>query len=272
MNKLLSDKRKVIFIDFGNFIHSAIFSQQALKLPATYVATSSILACLNRIELNHDDIFIVALDSPIDNWRKEIDSTYQSNRFLFSQKGNWKEKYIEFVELLENCQLSTPFHVIEIDKLEANDIIAYGVRFYENDDCIIISTDLNLEQLVSFQNVRIFSPRTKKYKIVKNPHKFLAKKINQSIDSNIVTPIYNIQEYKKVNTIVNLLSLPQDIETTIYQKLASLTDKEYDINTFRFGTLKDKFMEIFNNNHKKIVEVSQSFKHKKVKSKQERLI
>ena len=118
---------KVVFLDWGVFVHRAIFaSVHNPNIPATYTALNMMIACLKRIELTNEDLIILACDSPKGSWRRDIDSNYKANRREAREKSNidWKQHFSDFDEFIENLEIATPFRIIRIDRLEADDKVA----------------------------------------------------------------------------------------------------------------------------------------------------
>lgn len=255
---------KVILFDFGIFSHSSVFTSVKCGFFAPWLCTKSMLGCLQRIELHPDDIVIVAVDAP-NNWRKVIDPAYKSNRAAARAKTgiDWDKHFADFDRLLEQLNQSSIFNILRIDKLEADDIIAYACRFYKDKECIIISTDSDFEQLEQFPNVKIFSPKSKKYKIVKHPERVVAKKIHREKTDNLVTPILNQKDYDRRNTLVNLTVLPKEVEQLIESVLITVQPKiEYDLSQFPFKNLIENMGTVFENEKKEIVTYSHSFSKK----------
>jgi hypothetical protein len=216
-------------------------------IPPTYICLVSIISNLKRVGLTPNDRVIIAVDSPKGSWRKEIDSNYKANRKEKREKEdiNWKEVFSAFSTLIEQLETCTPFHVIIIDKMEADDIIAYGCKKIKNSDHVIISTDSDYEQLYIFPNVKIFSPKSKKYKIVKNPYSLLLQKIKKETADNLISPILSKEDYEKRKKIVSLIKLPEEIEQIISPHLEFLPDKDWDIDNLPFETLRERFINIY---------------------------
>ena len=159
MEKLFSRETKIVFLDWGVFMHRAIFGWENNKtISPTYTCLSMLIANLKRVGVHPDDIIIVAVDSPKGSWRRDVDSQYKANRKAAREKHediDWQLMFNKFDNLLENLKVSTPFHIIRIDKLEADDIIAYGVKYYKDKECVVISTDSDFEQLAAYKNVKL---------------------------------------------------------------------------------------------------------------------
>lgn len=273
MNKLIEEKRKVIYVDWLLFVHRAIFAWAIRKeMPAPYTCMAMILSCLKKVGVAPDDIVIVAIDSPKGSWRREIDPAYKANRKAKRDSRTdipWKQMWSDFRELLENLKIATPFHAIEIEKLEADDIISYGVRCEKFKDytSIIISSDSDFEQLTRFPSVYLFSPKTKKYKIIQNPYDSLAKKMDKEVSDNLLTPILSQKDYERRNKIVNLTILPSEIEAKIEIELQKINEhKEFNTELLKFRSIRERFMSIYNSTE--IVSISKSFKKKPKKLEQ----
>lgn len=244
---------RVIFVDFSVFVFRGIFGanrNKDFKIPATYSTMSMILTSLKELKATPEDLIIFALDSTKGSWRKDFDPAYKGNRKEAREKHDidWKKEFRQYDILKENLRFNTPFKLVDGDKLEADDIIAYGVRYFAPRECIIISTDSDYEQLTCYPNVKCFSPVSKKFKIVKNPYKLLAKKIEQERTDNLLSPVLTEKDYNLRKMLVDLTTLPPNIESQV--KILLDKTKEYDI-IFNYERLKHKglhkrYMEIFN--------------------------
>lgn len=253
-------ENKIVFLDFGYFMFKAIhaFRMQQhnpnsfmAKTKPTDNAMKMMVACLKRLGLTPDDLIIVAVDKG-KSWRRNIDTAYKANRKEQREKLEsyewWKERFKEFDELKILLGKATPFFVIEIDNLEADDIISYGVRYFTNNKCIIVSHDSDFEQLAYLENVRLFVPKDKLYKTVKNPHAILAKKIEKETVDNLVTPVISKEDFEKRKSIVDLSKLPDWVEQLIDDKLANLLiGKKFSMELLPLP-IQNIFMDIYNSN------------------------
>lgn len=242
-------KSKVIFIDFGLFMHRSIFGTKInpIPIPATYSCVRKILNCLKLIGVDQEDIIIVAMDGK-GNWRKELDPNYKGNRREKRDNSgiDWYYWFGEFNKLVEVLKESTPFHYLRLDRIEADDIISVGCRYYADKECIIVSSDTDFHQLTAFPNVRIFSPITLKYKVIdEDPYKIIQKKIKKETTDNLTTEVVNELEYDIRYSLVNLLKLPDEIEKIILDNLYVIKYNDYDINSFPYDSLLNLFMSIY---------------------------
>ena len=215
----------------------------------TRIYMISLIANLKRLNLNKEDTVIIAIDSPKGSWRKDIVNEYKANRKDIRKKQTdvpWKYWFDEFHKMLLKIDMATPFHLIEIEKCEADDIISEACRYFK-DEIIIVSSDTDMEQLAAYPNVKIFSPISKKYKSIANPYKVLQKKLDKERSDNLLTPVLNELDFEKRNLIVNLLSLPEDISEKICNEFKNLQEKTMgDISLLPFKIARERFMGIWN--------------------------
>jgi len=173
--------------------------------------------------------------------------------------------------LLIQLDISTNWHIIQIESMEADDIQAVATKYYSDNPVVLITFDADMEQLLDRPNVRIFSPKSKKYKFNANPLATLAKKLNKEAVDGLTNPILNEEDFDTRNLIINLRELPEFVETPIINKFKNLEVKSPDIEEFPFFSLKDKYLNLCNNSSKIVTiekcakEIERKKKKKKVK-------
>jgi len=243
---------KVFLIDYSVFVHRSIFAwrNQKGQIPATYYCLNSIFTCLKKLKPKKDDLIIIALDSyGKGNWRRDYDPAYKANRKESRDKQDdidWGKEFEAMNVLINNIHLSTPFIPIQVDRLEADDIISYACRHYTDRAKIILTTDSDMNQLYSLGNVKVYSPVTKKFREVKHPLRELAKKIQKEATDNLITPITNQAEYERRKTIVSLLQLPDEVEAPLKKIFANLKPKnEYYPEKIMFQSLIEKYNNLY---------------------------
>lgn len=246
---------KIILIDWGFLMHQAIFSVEAsmkrrlempdmFVAPSTYVAMSSFIGCLKKIGYDTEvgDKIILTCDSR-HSWRKEIEKSYKANRKEDREKHNinWDEEYKKHDELLQKIEDNLPFFIIKLENCEADDIIAEAVRFFKDNQCVIVSPDEDMLQLLTYDNVKVYSPHPKvklhPYKILsldrkkekELAYKSLMKKVESEKTDNLCSPVLNEEDYDKRLECVTLLNLPQKIKDKIRPELEKIyfTEKEF---------------------------------------------
>lgn len=283
------EEPKVILIDWGLFLHRAIFGWESLRLkkameiaehgrsdiffmPPHYMAVNMMIASMKVVGVHPDDQVIVCIDGR-NNWRKVVDPQYKANRkdLKAADQIDWKHWYKVFDETVEKLKVSTPFAYLRIDTLEADDIIAVATRFYKDKICVVISTDSDFEQLAAYPNVRLFSPVTKDYKQVKNPYAVITSKIKKEKTDNLLSPILDEADYNRRMMLVSLLELPKEVEQKALDSLKNICYNEYDLEKFPFQNLIERFLSIYNSDiiltYEKSLQKKLKKKIKKNKSK-----
>jgi hypothetical protein len=216
----------------------------------------------NKLEVTLEDLIVGAQD--YGSWRKEISKEYKQQRKTYlinaimkslylteSEAEQWKQnQYDIFNDLYQKLSISLPLNFIKIFKAEADDIASVCCRYYVNKEMIIlITTDKDWEMLLSFPNVKIFSPISKKFKKVPNPTKVLLDKIQGDISDNLLTKPSSEAEFIKRKLIVDLINpLPEFIENPIKEELSKIMPKNIYLHKIPFQSIREKFKRIYNLN------------------------
>ncbi len=267
---------KVIIIDWGMVLHIACYASVNNKaVPPTYTACIMILSYLRKIGVDDSDTIIIAVDGR-NSWRKDYEKTYKANRPEQREKSglNWADLYEQFNELLIQLDKATDFHIIQLDRTEADDIMAVGCRFFKDKEVVLATFDSDLEQMWELPNVKIFSPKIK-YKSAKGaykikPEKFnaqtlIAKKINKEASDNLTNPILNEEDYENRMLCVNLLELPSFIEAPIVEQFKNLPIKGQDLQWMPFQTSIVPKLEIIYTDKSKIINYEDVVKYNEKK-------
>jgi hypothetical protein len=247
---------KIILIDWSFLMFQAIYSynsamqrkQECPDLfvsPSTYIVMSSAISCIKKIGYDDivDDKIVLCCDGR-DSWRKAIEKEYKGNREEQRNKAtfiNWEEQFEMHNKLLEKIEDNLPFFTIKLEHVEADDLIAEAVRFWKDRECVIVSPDEDFLQLLTYDNVRVYSPHPKAklhpFKILsldRNKEKELAykslmKKVEIEKTDNLCSPVLNEEDYDKRLQCVSLLDLPQNIKDIIRPELEKInvTGKEF---------------------------------------------
>ena len=266
------NKGKIIVADWGCLMFTAIFAHKYTpSIPVTYTCLNMLLANLLKIGVNAEDTVIVACDKG-HSWRKQYDPNYKANRKENREKHtdiDWKYTFEQMNKLLLDLDISTAWHIIQIETMEADDIQAIASKYYSDREVVLLTFDADMEQLLARPNVKIFSPKSKKWKFCANPYALIAKKQNKEAVDNLNNPILNEADYDTRNLCINLLSLPEFVETVIVEKLKNLEPKVPFVEEFPFPSLHQKYLNLCNDKSKLV-----KFKldtPKKKKAKKERV-
>ena len=106
---------------------------------------------------------VLAYDSKV-YWRKEIFPQYKSNRRKNREEDNkdWDSIFDVLNNIKEEIKEFLPYKVVEVYGAEADDVIATLCKHYQNEKVMIVSGDKDFIQLQKYDNVKQYSPITKK--------------------------------------------------------------------------------------------------------------
>jgi hypothetical protein len=239
-----------------------------------YLCMASILSCLKIIGVDKDDLVIAAYDGR-GTWRKEFSGAYKSPRKEQRDKSgvDWDKIWYDFKVLKDEIDIATNWAVIELPKIESDDIMAVACRYFKDRSVILCTYDEDLTQCWAYDNVQIFSPhpKSKCYKIKPkdfNPYQVIAKKTEKEVSDGLVSPIYTEEERQTRRMLVNLLELPEFVEQPIIDALSRInTEKSMDLNFLSSPKIRKTFEEIYLTN-KKITVTDQL---EKIRKKEERI-
>ena len=117
---------------------------------------------------------VICCDAP-NSWRKEYFPLYKAGRKTTRESSplNWEQIFDCFNTIKTELKTIFPYKFIQVDRAEADDIIAIICRSINSDEkMMIISSDKDFIQLHS-KNVKQWSPVTKKLVVDKNPAHYL---------------------------------------------------------------------------------------------------
>ena len=98
-------------------------------------------------------------------WRKEIFPQYKSNRRKNREEDDkdWDSIFGVLNNIKEEIKEFLPYKVVEVYGAEADDVIATLCKHYQSEKIMIVSGDKDFIQLQKYENVRQYSPITKKH-------------------------------------------------------------------------------------------------------------
>ena len=239
---------KLIICDSGNIMHKSIFAfRNYSQVPVTLLYLRMLIGYFKRIGIDFDTQIIIAED--FGSWRKDIDKNYKAQRKDYRESkeeaGWWKEIYNEFNDFLPKLDLCLPWQFVKIYKIEADDIASMAVRIIQADEKILISSDEDWQMLCTIPNVKVFSPYTKKYKIIKNPEKILLKKIKGDVSDNLLEEPKTEIEWEKRKMIVDLIHLPVHIENIIRPVIETLPMKNIALNKIPYRSCREEIRKLY---------------------------
>lgn len=160
----------MILIDFSNLIHNTVHSHFGYTKETItedllrHVILNNIFNIRNKI--NNKSLEVVLCCDGKNYWRRDIYPEYKQNRKLKPKDPNginWDEFYSTFDKVKESFKSDLPYKLIEVERCEADDIIAaLALQIPENH--IIISTDKDFIQLQDYKDsIRQWNQLESKY-------------------------------------------------------------------------------------------------------------
>lgn len=157
-------KDKIVLLDISGIIHRVYHSLNVNKFRRSTdnLPTNAIFGCI-KIILNLNKTFkdyklVACLDNKRESlWRKQLAADYKQNRSQMKPELSIQFKFIE--EALECLNIKS----LKIHSYEADDVIASICHQNPDSDIIVASSDKDMYQLLSLENVQIYNPQKKIY-------------------------------------------------------------------------------------------------------------
>ena len=181
-----------ILVDFSQSVISSVAANQKefrsgdAKDLIKHIALNQLLSLKKR----YQGQLILCCDSR-SYWRKDEYRWYKGHRKHQKKSGDldWDMVYETLNELKVELKENFPYILLEIEKAEADDIIAVLVKYFDENELVntglieepvkivIASTDQDFQQLQKYSNVTQWNNVTKKEMICRNPKQFLIEHI-----------------------------------------------------------------------------------------------
>jgi len=209
-------------------------------------------------------------------WRKQVFPQYKANRKKGREKDNkdWDSIFEVLNKIKEEIREFLPYKVVETHGAEADDVIAIICKHYQSEKIMIVSGDKDFIQLHKYENVRQYSPITKKHVNGVNPVVYIKEHILKGDKSdgvpNVLSPDHTFTDglrqrpltIKRMNSIlaqdiddlndelkrnfqrndalINLDNIPEELEQCILDdfKGATCGDRSKLLNYFMDKRLK----------------------------------
>ena len=173
----------MIIMDFSGIAVSNIIVQKMNdESMIRHMILNSIRMYRKRYKEQYGTNIILACDAG-NNWRRQYYPQYKANRKKSRDASDfdWNKAWTILSQVRDEIKENFPYKVIHIDGCEADDIIGTLVEqtqeFGHHEDVMIVSADGDFKQLQKYNNVKQFSPLTKKEVKDDNPRLNLIDKI-----------------------------------------------------------------------------------------------
>ena len=209
-------------------------------------------------------------------WRKQVFPQYKANRKKTRESDgkDWDSIFGVLNQIKEEVREFLPYKVVETYGAEADDVIAIVCKHYQSEKIMIVSGDKDFIQLQKYENVRQYSPITKKHINGFDPVVYIKEHILKGDKSdgvpNVLSPDHTFTDglrqrpltIKKLNSIlaqdiddlndelkrnfqrndalINLDNIPEELEQSILDdfKGATCGDRSKLLNYFIEKRLK----------------------------------
>jgi hypothetical protein len=126
--------------------------------------------------------------------------------------------------------------------------MAVACRYYKDRPVILLTHDADLQQMWAYDNVRIFSTLSKKWKL--RPENFdlkrlQAEKIYKETTDNMIAPILNEEDYEKRRLCVDLITLPDHVEKAVIGELNKIGPKDSNVEALPFKGLQERLANLY---------------------------
>ena len=173
-------EESILLIDCHNLIFRTLFvaadqskkfSEDINETDFTYWKFLFMKSILSQIKQFNPTNVIVAMDVKR-SWRKDFYADYKGQRKAardaslidFEKFFSVSEKFFEDLQ-----STFTNFYFMKVDGCEADDVIAILTKKHFTDSCTIISTDRDMNQLLTLKHIKQYNPIERKYVSVANP-------------------------------------------------------------------------------------------------------
>lgn len=167
-----ADGVPMIIIDYNGIALGSIVVQKELNEDMIrHMILNTIRMYRSKFHKEYGEV-VIAADGP-NNWRRGAFPQYKANRRKNREEStfDWGEAFRILNMVREEIRENMPYKVVHIEGCEADDVIGTLVEntneFGNYEPVMIISADKDFAQLQRYDNVRQFSPLTKKF-VVEN--------------------------------------------------------------------------------------------------------
>lgn len=172
----------MILIDYSQVAISNIAVQLAmskdknvLSIPMVrHMVLNSIRGYVHRFRSEYPGEVVICVDGP-DPWRREIFSQYKAKRRegRNNDDKDWESVFGLIHTIKEELRDNFPYKVVQLDKVEADDIIAVICKKHHDKKILIVSGDKDFQQLQKYPNIFQYSPIQKKFVETDSPQEYI---------------------------------------------------------------------------------------------------
>ena len=176
----------MILIDYSQVAISNIAVQLSMSKGKNTLSVSmvrhmilnSIRGYIHRFKNDYPGDIIICVDGP-NPWRRDIFEQYKAKRREGRSESttDWEEVFGLIHTIKEEIKENFPYKVVQLDRVEADDIIAVIIKKTVNEmlnpKYLIISGDKDFQQLQKYPHVSQYSPIQKKFIETDKPYEYI---------------------------------------------------------------------------------------------------
>ena len=172
----------MILIDYSQIAISNIAVQLAMSRDKNvlspnmvrHMILNSIRGFVHRFKNDYPGQIILCIDGPTP-WRRDIFEHYKAKRREGRDESatDWETVFGLIHTIKEEIREHFPYKVVQLDNVEADDIIAVICKKEHKQKILIISGDKDFQQLQKYPNITQYSPIQKKYIETENPQEYI---------------------------------------------------------------------------------------------------
>lgn len=209
----------MICVDFSQILIAnasigfAKFGGELTEDMVRHLFLNSIAGMRSKYGEKYGEPFILCCDGR-GNWRKDVFPYYKIKRSAGRAKSpmDWDMIFSSLNKIYDEIEEYFPYHIIKVDGLEGDDVIAAMVHYtQENDfirdglmerrqDVLIISADKDFIQLQSFGNVSQYSPMQRKFLRELDPLEYRWEKVLKGDAGDGVMNVFSADDVFAVGT------------------------------------------------------------------------
>ena len=160
-------------------------------------------------------------------WRKEIFPQYKSIRRKNREEDDkdWDSIFDVLNNIKEEIKEFLPYKVVEVYGAEADDVIATLCKHYQNEKVMIVSGDKDFIQLQKYDNVKQYSPITKKLVDGVDPKVYIKEHVLKGDKSdgvpNVLSPDHTFTDELRQRPLTS-----KKLESILAQDIDELDDEK----------------------------------------------
>lgn len=155
----------------ANVMASPDIAKQVDENLIRHMVVNSLLYIKTKFKHSGYGNIVICMDSDAGYWRKDEFPYYKFGRSESREDSwiDWKAVFSFFNQFKEDLKTQFPWVVIQLPKVEADDIIGVLAASIKNEKVLIVGSDKDYKQCLVNPNVSQFSMLTKSFVEVENP-------------------------------------------------------------------------------------------------------